>query len=71
MKKFKGLSSKKLKEVVTIICYGQKETKTRQEAIDDFYEAMLCSEGSEHERYENIFFQLMNGKMECNDQEGF
>lgn len=63
-----GLAVNKLNETVTIECYRQKETKTRREALEEYYDCMKNSEGSEHERYETIFFQLMEGYMECSDQ---
>ncbi|MBR1414460.1 MAG: hypothetical protein IJ570_01165 [Prevotella sp.] len=63
-----GLSVSKLNEQVTITCYRQTEKKTRREALEFYYEGMLNSEGSEHERYETIFFQLLQGRMTASDQ---
>lgn len=63
-----GLAVNKLNETVTIECYRQKEIKTRREALEEYYDCMKNSEGCEHERYETIFFQLMEGYMECSDQ---
>ena len=63
-----GLAVNKLNETVTIECYRQKEKKTRREALEEYYDCMKNSEGCEHERYETIFFQLMEGYMECSDQ---
>ena len=66
-----NLSQSKLNEKVTVTCYNQTETMTRRKALEEYYEGMLCSEGSEHERYETIFFQLMEGKKVCSDQIAF
>ena len=63
-----GLALNKLNEQVTVTCYNRTEKKTRREALAKYYEGMKCSEGSEHERYETIFFQLLEGYTECSDQ---
>lgn len=63
-----GLALNKLNEQVTVTCYNQTEKKTRREALEKYYEGMKCSDGSEHERYETIFFQLLEGYMECSDE---
>ncbi len=61
------LSKSKLSERVTITCYNQTETMTRREALELYYDAMRNTEGSERERYESIFFQLMDGENVCTD----
>lgn len=63
-----GLQLNKLSEIVSIRCYGIKENKTRQEALEEYYDCMKNSEGCEHQRNETIFFQLLEGYMECSDQ---
>ena len=63
-----GLAESKLGEEVTVICYRAKEKMTRRAALEKYYEGMKFSEGSEHERYETIFFQLLEGKMVADDQ---
>ncbi len=63
-----GLALNKLNEEVTTTCYGITEKKTRRAALEEYYEGMKCSEGAEHERYETIFFQLLEGYTECSDQ---
>lgn len=65
------LSKRKLDEKVTVTCYNQTETMTRRKALEEYYEAMIWTEGAEHERYETIFFQLMAGKKACSDQIAF
>jgi hypothetical protein len=66
MKKF---TKKQLNEKVKVTCYRQTETMTRQEAINEYYEGMLCCEGSEGERYTKIYFQLMEGLTEVSDED--
>lgn len=56
-----------LNERVNICCYNRWETMTRREGLEKYREGMLCSEGSEHERYEKIFFDLLEGKMIATD----
>lgn len=63
-----GLQENKLNEIVTVECYNKTEKQTRREALQFYFEGMQCSEGSEHERYETIFFQLMEGKMFASDK---
>lgn len=55
-------------DIVTIHIYGQTEKRRRQSAIKFYLEAMACSEGSENERYTNIYLDLIEGKKECFDQ---
>ena len=56
-----------LDDVVTV-CYGErKEWDTRDEALRFFKEGMVCSEGSERERYTNIVLALEAGEKEAFD----
>lgn len=55
------LTKKQLAEQVKILCYNKWETMTRKEGIEKYYEAMICCEGSEAERYTNIYCQLIEG----------
>lgn len=57
----------KINDIVTITCYRQTKTMHRQQAIAEYQEAMLCCEGSEAERYSNIYFQLLEGCKHCCD----
>jgi hypothetical protein len=57
----------KKKDIVTITCYNQTETMERSKAIKKYLEAMRNSEGSERERYENIYFDLIDGETNCSD----
>lgn len=54
---------------VTTICYGKEEKwESREKAMDFFLRAMAGSEGSEHERYSNIYVQLSMGEKICRDE---
>ena len=56
-------------EQITTICYGKKDIwQSREEAVAFFLQAMAGSEGSEHERYSNIYLQLCLGMTECSDE---
>ena len=51
-------------------CYGQVRTWTdREEAKDFFLEAMMNSEGAEHDRYTAVYTQLVNGLTYCTDED--
>jgi len=54
-------------DIVTIHVYNTVEKMTRKEAIAKYLEGMRECEGSERERYTNIYFDLIEGKMECFD----
>lgn len=60
-------TKKQLRQQVTVTCYGQKETMNREEAIDKYYEGMIVCDGSEAERYQSIYCQLMDGETEVSD----
>ena len=66
-----ALTGKQLKERVKVICYGQMERMTRKEAIDKYFEGMTVCEGSEAERYKNIYCQLMLGYKTVSDKLNF
>ena len=54
-------------DLVTITCYGKTEKMKRRKALDFYLDCMMNSEGSEHDRYSNIYEQLMCGYTECCD----
>jgi len=56
-----------LDDIVTITCYNKTEQMKRGDAIKFYAEGMNCCEGSERDRYTNIYMQLMDGRMECYD----
>ena len=56
----------------TITCYGKTETypeSQRKKMIKEYKTAMLCCDGSEAERYSNIYQDLLAGETECMDTE--
>lgn len=55
------------KDMVTVTCYGREETLSRSAAIKKYKEGMRCCEGSERERYTNIYLQLIEGQTKCSD----
>ena len=61
------LALNRLDEKVSVTCYNMTETLTRRAALEKYRDCMRNSEGSEHERYETIFFQLLEGAMEASD----
>ncbi len=55
---------------VTTKCYGEvKVWDSREEAKSFFLEAMMNSDGSEHDRYSGIYIQLQNGLDFCTDED--
>lgn len=67
VKSFLGKRNKAA-QTVTITCYNKVEVLPRKQAINKYIEAMAASEGSEHERYETIYFQLIAGLDKVSDQ---
>lgn len=58
---------KKLDSVKTV-CYGKEQIwDSRDDAIKFFSQAMAASEGSEHQRYYNIYAMLISGEKTCID----
>lgn len=58
-----------MKDLVKIKCYGEVRIVKRNEAIQEFTECVLCSEGSEQGRYAQILSQLLSGYEYCYDEE--
>ena len=55
---------------VTTKCYGEvKVWNDREEAQAYFLEAMMNSDGAEHDRYSGIYIQLQNGLDYCTDED--
>lgn len=55
---------------VVTVCYGQtQEWNSREKAARFFIEAMMNSEGSERERYSNVYFGIIQGFPICTDSE--
>ena len=56
-------------DTVTTVCYGEKEVwDSREEAVNFFLRAIAGSEGSECERYKNIYIMLITGEKICADE---
>lgn len=53
---------------VKITCYGKTETMERKKAIQFYRECIANSEGSERERYVNIFMGLVDGLSKVSDE---
>ena len=56
----------------TITCYGKTKTYKEsppKEMAKEYKTAMLCCNGSEAERYSNLYQDLIAGEKECMDTE--
>ena len=56
----------------TITCYGETKTypeSQRKKMAKEYKTAMLSCDGSEAERYSNIYQDLIDGEKECMDTE--
>ena len=61
-----GLDSK---QVVCVVCYGMPELwKKKHQAMDFYEEAWRSCEGSEAERYDNIWYKLRRNYKVATDQ---
>ena len=59
-------------DTFTITCYGKTNTypeALRKKMVKEFETAMLYCDGSEAERYINIYQDLITGEKECMDTE--
>ena len=55
---------------ITTVCYGKEETWKTKEAAEQFLlQAMMGSDGSERDRYTNIYIKLQMGMTCCTDEE--
>ena len=55
-------------DMVRVTCYGQTKMWERGKAIAFFLEGMHWSEGSERDRYTDIYLQLIDGEKEASDE---
>ena len=56
------------KNTVKVICYGQEEVwNSRSEAIAFYMEGVAACEGSERDRYMNVYMDLCEGLAVCTD----
>lgn len=57
-----------MRDTVIVTCYGQTKTWERKDALEFYLEGMAWSEGSERDRYVNIYYQLARGAKEASDE---
>ena len=55
-------------DIVEVITYGKSEKMKREDALAKFIEYMAGSEGSERDRYTNVYLDLIAGKSICKDE---
>lgn len=64
-----GVDDIEILDTVTTVCYGQEQVwDSRKEAANFFLEGIAATEGSECERYTNIYVKLISGKKYCTDE---
>lgn len=69
MLKIPDLAMNTRRNLITV-CNGEKRRwNNRQEAQAFFLEAMMSSDGEEHDRNECIYIQLLNGLSYCTDED--
>lgn len=57
-------------EKIVTVCYGKKDEWESKEVAEQFFlQAMLGSDGSERNRYTNIYIKLQMGMKYCTDEE--
>lgn len=55
---------------ITTVCYGKEDTWETKGAAEQFFlQAMMGSDGSERNRYTNIYIKLQMGLTYCTDEE--
>ena len=65
---FNGGDQVRILDSVTVVCYGKTETwEDREEAKQFYLQAIAGTEGSERERYTNIYCALCDGAKICKD----
>ena len=65
------ISEDRFRKVVGVItvCYGKRVYwKSRTEAIRFFLEGVAATEGSERDRYSQIYAELVSGRAVCTDE---
>ena len=56
-------------DIVKITCYDEEEYLSREAAMEKYALAMQMSDGSERDRYVNIYTGLIQGLTEVSDEE--
>lgn len=64
----KKQNSLNMNDMVSVTCYRKTKRMRRGKALKFYGEAMSCCDGSEQERYTNIYCQLAEGAMEATDE---
>lgn len=59
--------ARKKVDLVVVTCYGESKVWERKDAIHYYSQGAMFCEGSEAERYWNIYGQLINGAKEAYD----
>ena len=65
------IEKSKMEGTFTITCYGSTKTyreSERAKMMKEFMEGMAMCDGSEQERYTNIYLDLARGAKECTDE---
>ena len=63
-----GVDEVEILDSVTTVCYGEEKVwDSRKEAADFFLVGIAATEGSECERYTNIYVKLISGEKYCTD----
>ncbi len=58
-----------MNEMITVKCSGKEEFwRSRKKAMNFYFDAMMSCEGSEKERYTNIYCDLRLGRDYCSDE---
>ena len=56
--------------MVTTVCYGTEKTwESKEEALSFFLQGMMACEGSEQDRYCNVYMKLQLGLNYCTDED--
>ena len=64
-----GKLTSSMQKRVVVVCYGKAEKwDSRRKAIWHYLEAMASSDGSERERYTNVYMELLSGSLVCIDE---
>ena len=62
------VQKRKKEKTVKTICYGEEQVwESRRAAMDYFFDAMMGSDGSEKQRYTNVYTKLLMGWEVCSD----
>lgn len=62
------MAQRKKVDLVVVTCYGESKVWERSQALEFYLEGMAWSEGSERDRYVNIYYQLARGAKEAYDE---